>query len=198
MVKEIQQLEAVLTEYKDCREEIKLRIQQRTQMTELYIVGLAAIAGFTVQNGNSLLMFVAPAYAIFIYEMIQGTYFYTSCLATYIREEIESKKIPYILGKVPLMQSEMEQTAKWTTRWLGWETNFNKCLIQKNKMPRNKVLHLFTWTIVFGSTASTVYGLIQQNTNILRVTFVGLLMLLVYGYAIHWIEKKSFDKSNQN
>ncbi len=166
-------------------------------MTEFYIVGLAAIAGFAIQSGNYSIMFIAPAYAIFIYEMILGTYFYTDSLAAYIREEIESKKIPNILGKVPPIPSLKVQTADWKTRWLGWETNFKECLKEKNKVPRKKVLYFFTLGIVLVSTFSTAYGLIQQNISIPLVAFLVLTMLLAYGSITQWILQKSLNNKTQ-
>ena len=43
-------LKAVLAEYDDCRNEIKIRLQERTRMTDFYIVGVAAIASFAAQS----------------------------------------------------------------------------------------------------------------------------------------------------
>ena len=121
-------LQAVLAEYNDCRGEIMIRIQQRTRMTQFYVVGIVAIAGYAVQTRNYFLMLIASAYAMFIYTMIIGTYFYTDALAHYVRDEIESKKIPHILGEVPQKLPVKETVIDWETAWLGWETNFEKCL----------------------------------------------------------------------
>jgi len=141
-----------LTEYSDCREEIKIRIQQRTRMTEFYIIGLTAIAGFAIQSGNYLIMAIAPAYAMFIHALILGTYFYTDSLAHYIREEIELKKIPHILGGVPQMKSLGKTTSlEWKTGWLGWETNFEACLKGFNPIRRRKILYLFSWGTILTS-----------------------------------------------
>lgn len=138
-------LKTVLAEYNDCRDEIKTRIQQRTRMTEFSILGLAAITGFAIQSGNYSVMSVAPAYTVFIYAMIINTYFYTDSLAHYIREEIELKKIPHILRKVPSMNFLGEKTTHdWETRWLGWEINYERCLRKRNPLSRKKILHFFS------------------------------------------------------
>lgn len=186
-------LKAVLTEYNDCRDEIKTRIQQRTRMTEFFILGLAAIAGFAVQSGNYFIMFIAPAYAVFIYAMIDGTYFYTDSLSHYIREEIELKKIPHILGEVPQMDFLGKKTAlEWKTRWLGWETNFERCLRKWNPVRRRKILYFFSWGIVLVSSISCGYGLTLLKVNTAEIILVALVMLLVYGLIIEWVSRKEY------
>lgn len=186
-------LDAVLSEYDDCRDEIKIRIQQRTRMTEFYIVGLAAIAGFAIQSGNYCIMVIAPAYAVFIYAMIIGTYFYTDSLGNYIREEIELKKIPHILGKPPPMAFVGEKTSlKWKTGWLAWETNFYEHLTKWRPPSRKKILYLFTWGIISVSTISLIYGLIALEVHIVLVIFLALITLLAYGFVIEWVKRQEY------
>lgn len=187
-------LDAVLAEYNDCRREIRIRIQQRTRMTQFYIIGLTAIIGLAVQSGNYFVMAIAPAYAIFMYSMIIGTYFYTDSLANYIREEIELKKIPYILGKVPHQMDFLgdELTAKWETRWLGWETNFEKCFKGANPIPRKKVLYVFSWGVIFASVVSLGYALFLLKFHIILIIVLVSVLLWTYGGMIEWIRRKSY------
>jgi hypothetical protein len=187
------QLKAVLAEYNDCREEIKIRIQQRTRMTEFYIVGLAAIAGFAIQSRNYCIMVVAPAYAVFIYSMIIGTYFYTDSLGNYIREEIELKKIPYILGKLPQMVFVGEETSlEWKTGWLAWETNFFERLTKGRPPGRKKMLYVFSWGIILVSTISLIYGLIALEVHFVLVMFLALIMLFAYGFVVEWVRRQEY------
>lgn len=186
-------LKTVLAEYNDCRDEIKTRIQQRTRMTEFYILGLAAITGFAIQSGNYFVMSVAPAYTVFIYAMIINTYFYTDSLAHYIREEIELKKIPHILGKVPSMNFLGEKTTHdWETRWLGWETNYERCLRKQNPLSRKKILHFFSWGIVLVSSISSGYGLILLKADNAQAFFYALTMALAYGTVIEWVSRRKY------
>ena len=187
-------LDAVLAEYNDCRGEIKIRIQQRTRMTQFYIIGLTAIIGFAVQSGNYFVMAIAPAYAIFMYSMIIGTYFYTDSLSNYIREEIELKKIPYILDKVPSQMDSLggKSTLKWKTGWLGWETNFKECLKGDNPIPRKKVLYVFSWGAVFASVVSLGYALFLLKFHIILIFVLVCILLLAYGGMIEWIRRKSY------
>lgn len=192
-------LDAVLAEYNDCRGEIRIRIQQRTRMTEFYIIGLTAIIGVAVQSGNYLVMAIAPAYAIFMYSMIIGTYFYTDSLSNYIREEIELKKIPYILGKVPPKMDFLgdEPPPKWETRWLGWETNFKKYLKGDNPIPRKKVLYVFSWGVIFASVVSLGYALFLLKFHIILIIVLVCILLLAYGGMIEWIRRKSYGKRDE-
>lgn len=186
-------LEAVLAEYSDCREEIKIRIQQRTRMTEFYIIGLTAIAGFAIQGGNYLIMAIAPAYAIFIHALILGTYFYTDSLAHYIREEIELKKIPHILGKVPEMECLRKKTSlEWKTEWLGWETNFEECLKGLNPIRRRKILYFFSCGTVLISSISFGYGLFLSGLHIGLAIIFASAMFLAYGLIIGLLSLKEY------
>lgn len=186
-------LDAVLSEYDDCRDEIKIRIQQRTRMTEFYIVGLAAIAGFAIQSENYCIMAIAPAYAVFIYSMIIGTYFYTDSLGNYVREEIELRKIPHILGKPPPMVFLGEETSlEWKTGWLAWETNFYEHLTKWRPPSRKKMLYLFSWGIILVSTISSIYGLTALQVHILLVMFLTLTMLLAYGFIVEWVRRQQY------
>ena len=192
-------LEAVLAEYSDCREEIKIRIQQRTRMTELYIIGLTAIAGFAIQSGNYLIVAIAPAYTIFIHALILGTYFYTDSLAHYIREEIELKKIPYILGDVPQMKSHGKTTSlEWKTEWLGWETNFEECLKGFNPIRRRKILYLFSWGTVLISSISFGYGLVLSGLHIGLAIIFASVMFLAYGLIIGWLSLREYRGKSEH
>ena len=189
-------LKAVLAEYNDCREEIKIRIQQRTRMTQFYIVGVSAIAGLAIQSGNFFVMLVAPAYAIFIYAMFADTYFYTDSLAHYIMEEIELKKIPKILGPVPKMDfkgTEKNKTPyEWQTHWLGWETNYSEVLSKEHPLSRKKILHLFTWGVIIVSSFSIAYGLLLLESSLYRLIVIPLVTLIVYGVLHEWIARLTY------
>lgn len=176
-------LKAVLAEYNDCREEIKIRIQQRTRMTQFYIVGVSAIAGLAIQSGNFFVMLVAPAYAIFIYAMFADTYFYSDSLTHYIREEIELKKIPEILGPVPEMhfKGTKKVTYKWQTHWLGWETNYSEVLSKEHPLSRKKILRLFTWGVIIVSSFSIAYGLLLLESSLYILIVIPLVTLIAYG-----------------
>ena len=162
-------------------------------MTEFYIVGLAAIAGFAIQSKNYCIMIVAPAYAVFIYSMIIGTYFYTDSLGNYIREEIELKKIPHILGKLPQMKFLGDETSlEWKTGWLAWETNFFERLTKGRPPGRKKMLRVFSWGIILVSTVSMIYGLIELEVNTVLIMFLALIMLLTYGFIVEWVRLQKY------
>ena len=187
-------LKAVLAEYNDCREEIRIRIQQRTRMTEFYIVGVSAIVGLAIQSQNFFLMLVAPAYAIFIYAMLIGTYFYTDSLAHYIREEIELKKIPHILGNVPQMDFQGNTPIlRWQTGWLGWETNYEKVLRERNPLRRKKVLYVFSWGLIIVSSLSLAQGLLLLEFNLCLATVISSVAFIVYGGLIEWMNRLRYS-----
>ncbi|UCH57220.1 MAG: hypothetical protein JSV18_07780 [Candidatus Bathyarchaeota archaeon] len=186
-------LQAVLAEYNDCRNEIKLRIQQRTQLTQFYIVGIVALIGYALQVANSLVWLIASGYAVFMYTMILGTYFYTDSLAQYIREEIEATKIPYILGEVPKMGSAATQKLlDWETMWLGWEINFERCLKGFNIIRRKRVLRAFTWGVVSISSFCFGYGLLLTETEILPAVLFAFTALLIFGSIIEYVSQKRY------
>lgn len=168
-------------------------------MTEFYIVGLAAIAGFAIQSKNYCIMVIAPAYAVFIYAMIIGTYFYTDSLGNYIREEIELKKIPHLLGKTPSMGILEDNTSQkekphleWKTGWLAWETNFRERLTKGRPPGRKKMLRVFSWGIIVISTISLIFGLIELEVHTVLVTFLALLMVLAYGSVVEWVRRQEY------
>lgn len=160
-------LRAVLAEYDDCRSEITLRIQQRTQMTQYYLVGIFALIGYAIQTSNGLVWLIASAYAVFTYTLILGTYFYSAWLSSYIREEIELKKIPYILGEMPDITSVYgDKKYNWETRWLGWETNYEKIVRKRNILRRKDILRYFTLGVVCISSFCFLNSLILQQLDI--------------------------------
>ena len=123
-----------------------------------------------------------------MYAMITGTYFYTDALMTYIREEIELKKIPYLLDKVPAMASIGKAPAiEWTTQWLGWETNMAD---RRPTISRRKILCFFSWGIILISAIATGYSLFLSNIHIMIAIFLALVIVLVYGSAIEYIRRK--------
>ena len=193
------QLQAVFTEYNDCRNEIKIRIQQRTQMTQFYIVGIVGIIGYAIQGSNILIWPIAASYAVFMYTMILGTYFYTDSLANYIREEIESKKIPYLLGTVPDDMPEVKtNVVQWKTLWLGWETNFDqarsgdKSLKEHNLIRRKKVLHYFSWCIVLVSTVCMAYSLQKTGFETISTILLSFTAVLVFGLIIEIVSRRGY------
>lgn len=186
-------LQVVLAEYNDCRDEIKIRIQQRTQMTQFYIVGIVAIIGYAIQVANCLVWLIASGYAVFMYALILGTYFYSESLALYVREEIESKKIPYILGEISKMGSTTKSTLyEWETAWLGWEINYEKCLKESNIIRRKKVLRVFTWGVISISSICLGYGLYQIEVEILPAILFSLAALLAFGTIIEYVSQKGY------
>lgn len=186
-------VQVVLAEYNDCRNEIKLRIQQRTQMTQFYIVGIVAIFGYAIQVANSLIWLIASGYAVFMYVQILGTYFYSDSLALYVREEIESKKIPHLLGEISNMEPTTKSTLyEWKTAWLGWETNYEKCLKEYNIIRRKRVLRAFTWGVVSISSICLGFGLYQMGADMRPATLFALAVVLVFGTVIEYISRKGY------
>ncbi len=193
------QLQAVFIEYNDCRNEIKIRIQQRTQMTQFYIVGIVGIIGYAIQGSNFLMWLIASSYAVFMYTMILGTYFYTDSLANYIREEIESKKIPYLLGTVPDDMPEVKTNViQWKTLWLGWETNFDqarsgdKSLKEYNLIWRKNVLYYFSWCIVLVSTVCMAYSLQKTGFETISTILLSFTAVLVFGLIIEIVTRREY------
>lgn len=168
-------------------------------MTEFYIVGLAAIAGFAIQSKNYCIMIIAPAYAVFIYAMILGTYFYTDSLGNYIREEIELKKIPDLLGDVSGMvlhgekvSPECKTDIKWETGWLAWETNFCDRLSKGRPPGRKKMLCVFSWGIILVSTISLIFGLVELEVHAVMVMFLALIVFGGFGFLAEWVRRHEY------
>jgi len=159
-------------------------------MTQYYLVGIFALIGYAIQTSNGLVWLIASAYAVFTYTLILGTYFYSTWLSSYIREEIELKKIPYILGKMPDIASVYgDKKYNWETRWLGWETNYEKIIRKRNVLSRKKILRIFTLGVVSISSFCFLNDLILRQFDIwisIGLAFGAMIFFGSTAELVHW------------
>lgn len=120
-------LNIVMEEWKDLREEIKARVEQRTQLTEIMVALvsglLTAAATAEIWGKTSLVFCFVPFVTFFFMFLIKSSYKRHRWLTKYIREEIEDPK----KGKISrIINTYKSNNTLIGINWLYWETYFKK------------------------------------------------------------------------
>jgi hypothetical protein len=139
------ELDAVLIEYDDLRDEIKRRIDQRTHITELMITIDGTLAGFAVYTGNWFILGIIPFVSAFCLLNIKASYIIHRRLTRYVSEIIEKQKLPLIFGGSDKL-------------WISWETFYRKRLSdpQRQQGTRRPMYDMFELAIFIVCAASVI------------------------------------------
>jgi len=172
------QFRATLAEYEDCREEIKIRIQERTRHTEIFLTGIPTIFGVALTTGELMITSFAAPFALLIGIIIRGTYFYTDGLAKYIKEVVE-KKVWQLTGSPATVTLSR---GPWTPpSWLSWESYYSDLLAPENRPDRRKVLYVSIALVQLLSALGLGYGMYLRTGEI---AFLALAFLV---YSVVWL-----------
>jgi hypothetical protein len=113
-------LKAVIEEWKDLRDEIKRRIDQRTVITQFMITLVSALLTAAVLSGNFYIIGIIPFAAAYCLYHVKATYYIHRWLTTYIRDQIENRKMNRIFPNSDV-------------QWLSWETYYKNEVSEKEK-----------------------------------------------------------------
>ncbi|MEM2969826.1 MAG: hypothetical protein QXR63_02705 [Candidatus Bathyarchaeia archaeon] len=133
------QLKIVLEEWKDLRDEIKRRIDQRTVITQFMITLISALLTTAVLSGNFYVIGVIPFAAAYCLYHVKATYFVHGWLARYIRDQIENKKMSKIFPNSDV-------------RWLSWETYYKNEVSksERKRASRRRFYNFFELSMYLG------------------------------------------------
>jgi hypothetical protein len=133
------QLRAVIEEWKDLRDEVKRRVDQRTVITQFMVTLVSALLTAAVVSGNFYVIGIIPFASAYCLYHVKATYFIHHWLVTYIREQIEDGK----MGRI-FPNSEV--------RWLSWETYYKTEVskIEKERASRRRFYNLFEFSLYLG------------------------------------------------
>jgi hypothetical protein len=162
-------LEAVLAEYNDLRDEIKRRIDQRTHISYFMVAIILVALGLYVTSDNALILVFIPSVLIYWLFIIDSSYSAHLSIIGYIREKIEAKKLPLLIGKVDDEEG-----------WIYWETDYFKTK-KKRYSQRFRVYIIFSWLIYILCGA-----MIYKTVSI----FLFLLYWVIYGVFIVYLSHK--------
>ena len=158
------QFQAVLAEYNDLRDEVKRRIDHRTHISYFVIAVILSISGLYIASGNLLLVVLIPSVLIYWLFIISSSYAHHLDIVTYIREEIEGKKLPQLIR---------EFNGKG---WIAWETYY----FDRKKIYSSR----FIVYISLGWTVYAVCGILIHNSVIRENMSQSLPVLYWVGYGI--------------
>ncbi len=133
------QLSAVIEEWKDLRDEIKRRIDQRTVITEFMITLVSALLTAAIVSHNFYILGIIPFAAEYCLYHVKATYYIHRLLTTYVRDQIENQKM-----KVIFPDSKVQ--------WLSWETYYKGKVTDKEKerASRRRFYNLFALGLYLG------------------------------------------------
>ena len=174
-------VKAVLAEYNDLRDSIKRRVDQRTHISYFVIAIMVGVLGLYVTSENPLILVLAPSVLMYWLSIIDSSYSHNKELTKYIREEIEVKKLPLLIGKV-----------NYEEGWINWETYYSKD-DKKRYSSRFKVYVISSWFICV-TCGLAIYGNVSETLFLLYWSFYGVFMtyfsckcLKYYFSNIFWI-----------
>jgi hypothetical protein len=158
-------LKAVLMEYDDLRDEIKRRVDQRTHISYFAIAIILVALGLYTKSENSLILVFVPSALIYWLFIIDSSYSAHLNIISYIREKIEGKKLPLLIGRVD------------DEGWIYWETDYYKNKKQRYSQ-RFRVYLIFSW-FIYVICGSVLYNNVS--------TFLFLLYWIMYGiFIVHF------------
>ena len=168
------QLQAVLAEYNDLRDEIKRRIDQRTHISYFVIAIILCIFGLYVKSNNPMILVFTPLALIYWLFIVDSSYSVHLNIIGYIRDKIEGIKLPMLIGKVDAKEG-----------WINWETYYFE---DKKKRCSGifKVFVIFSWLIYI------ICGIIITCDMIITKPSITLFLLywIVYGIFMIYFSYK--------
>lgn len=164
------QLKVVIEEWKDLRDEIKKRIDQRTLITQFMVTLVSALLTAAFASHNFYIVGIIPFAAAYCLYHIKATYFMHRWLVKYIREEIEERKMSLIFPNCKI-------------KWLSWETYYKNEVsdTEKKQASRRPFYNLFAVGLYLG--CGVVFsGYVFLNLGIwLSIALVVLFWVLGFG-----------------
>lgn len=161
-------VKAVLAEYNDLRDEIKRRVDQRTHISYFVIAIMVGVLGLYVTSKNPLILVLVPSVLMYWLSIIDSSYSHNKELTKYIREKIEAKKLPSLIGKVNDREG-----------WIYWETYYSqddkKGYSKKRYSSRYKVYIISSW-FVYIICGLAIHGNVSETLFLLYWGFYGVLM----------------------
>lgn len=133
------ELSIVVEEWKDLRDEIKRRIDQRTVITGFMVTLVSALLSAAIVSGNFYIVGIIPFAAEYCLYHVKATYYIHRLLTTYVREEIENRKMNAIFPDSKV-------------QWLSWETYYKNKVSDKEKQraSRRRFYNLFALGLYLG------------------------------------------------
>ena len=175
------QLQAILAEYNDLRDEIKKRISQRTTLTSFMLGVVGASLGFVASSQRVEFLVVPPGLAIFLIYLIRTSYHITESISFFIRNQTELK-LNEILG-----------TSRNGNSWINWESWYreDKRQMRKRRWP---IFLGFGWLLYLCSGAV----LVLESETIFRELPYLLAYFLGYGIALALLTFQKLDLESEN
>lgn len=162
-------LDAVFEEYKDLRDEIKRRIDQRSQITQLMITFDGTLAGFALYTGNLFILGLVPFVSAFFLHITKASYVIHRRLTRYIREIIEGQKLPNIFKDSDNL-------------WISWETFYMKRIsnFERQKGARRPIYDIFQLSVfIVCSFVIFIYSL--QKLDIIIAIIISIFYTILAG-----------------
>jgi hypothetical protein len=144
-----EKLDAVLSEYNDLRDEIKRRIDQRTQITGLMVTIDGTLAGFAIYTGNLFILGLIPFVSVFCLLNIKSSYIIHKRLTRYIREIIECQKLRRNIFKGS------------NKLWISWETFYETVYGDKPKSSSGGGIRLHVHQVLASGTRRHIYEVFE-------------------------------------
>lgn len=161
-------VKAVLAEYNDLRDEIKRRVDQRTHISYFVIAIMVGVLGLYVTSENPLVLVLAPSVLMYWLSIIDSSYSHNKELTEYIRERIEGKKLPSLIGRTNDKQG-----------WISWETYYSrddkKRYSRKRYSSRYKVYIISSW-FIYIICGLAIHGNVSEILIVFYLDFYGSFM----------------------
>lgn len=161
------QLQAVLLEYEDLRDEIKKRMDQRTHISYFVIAMTSGALGLYVSLREPLILVFTPSILIYWLLIIDSSYTHHREIIQYIREKIEGMKLPMLIER-----------ASDEDGWIYWETYYSKDR-KRRYSSRFKIYVALSWIIYILCGSVLIY---EDVHRILLFSYG-----IVYGSFLVWI-----------
>lgn len=164
------QLNVVVEEWKDLREEVKRRIDQRTIITQFIITLVSALLTTAVLSGNLYIISIIPFATAYCLYHIKASYFVHHWLVTYIRERIEDQKMRKVFPNSDV-------------QWLSWETYYKNEISQseKERASRRRFYNLLEVGLYLGCGVVFTANALQNLSAWLSV--ISILSFWVLGFV---------------
>lgn len=171
-------LNVVLAEYKALRDEITDKFRLYLQIYSMYASALLVFYGLVFVHKVYDLVMAIPIFSLALLFRILWEQTVINLIGSYIRTEIEAKKIPALIRK---MDVEKDQKPNDTNLWIGWQHFWQEW----EKGPYVKYYHrysllmLFLLLSVIPAILYNIYNIIAHFTAIPEVTALNLYFLVL-------------------
>ncbi len=181
------EIQVVLAEWKDLRDDINKRVQQRTLITQIMVALVSALIAAAFTANNLYLLGVVPFVAVFFMLLIKASYNRHRLITRYIRENIERDNLNKLF---PLSE-----------KLLYWETWF-KSIPPSDKEKTNRrvgynAFNLGTLIVCGTILYGYIYFVVLHMPEWVQIVTIILAILYgsVGGYAVgkSWIKKDDIE-----